>query len=572
MNTVVNLPSTINIYLIFYLAGFTASYLVLFYYFIRIPDSRARLAVVTCLIFLSFIIGCKLTGYWEQLFVVDASTVVHHGKQVALGGVFLSLLTVFLVNLLVKLPEKFYSSLGYALMLGLIIQKPGCLLAGCCRGIETGLWGISYGEDIFRHPLQLYECLAYSLALFIYTRLPAKHKLSKFFIAVFLFCIVQFLAEFVRDPNYILVFHQKLLTISLLQWIYLGLGSAMLISFFKKGFTNIHLPEHANPLLLNMLILLIVTSVFYVFHQQLYRSEIYAINLSLIPAIGLFVQEVFIQITQTKFKWVSLGFLLLPLLLMSQTVMPEKEKKETLKTFRIGYGGGNFNNEIKYDSDPDDCAGVINSTDFQQKFSVITIGYLTTKIDGKAHVEFGIDATIGTIEETNLSNNEVNRYSMYSINPKVSYDGRWMGVGFGLHIGKQYYATPKTVFIRTGIPDEGLSNFPFLPSAYLRIGPKKYMFMEYNFANHFPSPLPAYTHELTLGSGFGFSNGLFLKGGVLFGSQSYGTPGFYLSGYIPIEERFVFEPRLGLGKMSGVFSIGTSYRIGNTNIKHYPYK
>ena len=133
----------------------------------------------------------------------------------------------------------------------------------------------------------------------------------------------------------------------------------------------------------------------------------------------------------------------------------------------------------------------------------------------------------------------------------------------GLHIGNNFYALPSSDPKGYGYSDTGLGAFPVLPQAHFRVGPKRFFALEYNFANHFPSALPAFTHEMAMGSGFGARNGLYFRYGSVFGSQSHTDLGGYISGYIPIENTVVLEPLIGLGSLSNVYMLGISYRFGH---------
>ncbi|MDZ7608823.1 MAG: hypothetical protein U5K79_25305 [Cyclobacteriaceae bacterium] len=90
----------------------------------------------------------------------------------------------------IKIPGDFYYSVGLALLVGLCVEKPGCLLAGCCRGfdIESGFF-VSYGDGVARLPLQLIEMMLYAIAIIILLKVRVNDLGLKYFLAVILFVL-----------------------------------------------------------------------------------------------------------------------------------------------------------------------------------------------------------------------------------------------------------------------------------------------------------------------------------------------------------------------------------------------
>jgi phosphatidylglycerol:prolipoprotein diacylglycerol transferase len=114
---------------------------------------------------------------------------------------------------------------GFAVPLGLAFGRMGCLLAGCCFGVQTNLpWGLSFparspaSESEFKlhllqsmalpslhvHPTQIYESAA-SLAISAICMLvvhPRKRYDGQVFVAfVALYALARFLIEFLRDDD-----------------------------------------------------------------------------------------------------------------------------------------------------------------------------------------------------------------------------------------------------------------------------------------------------------------------------------------------------------------------------------
>lgn len=563
----ISLSSGVDYYLIFYLSSFIASFSISSYCILKSKKNLPLLYTLLAAISLFFVFGCKILPVVETQLLGGAEHSGHiYNAQIALGGIILCFMLIVLLMRFLKIPEFFLKASGLGLLVGLGIQKFGCLLTGCCKGIEmTGQLGLAYGDGLLRHPLPLYEVAFYSVAIWIFFKLKSRKDSSKIFLAAILFCVIQFFSEFMRDPNDTLVFAQKIVGIKIVQWIYVLFGLLVLFFYFKnesikiansKSYSN-------NYVLTNVIILLVVVSLFFLIHPFLFQLEIYAINIALIPALLLTMVQLFNHFTLPQYRWASLSFLILPVILMSQTFPADTKTQQVYKTIGVGYHGGRFDNYIVNSTNPGSCSGNSYGTDFQQKYSIITIGYSSTKIREKSSFSYGINASAGILEEKNLTTNEVSDNVIGSVNPYFTADLKWLGVGFGLHLGNNFYALTEASKQGYGYPSTGLGKSIILPQAHFRVGPKRFLAIEYDYANHFPYALPAFTHEFAIGSGFSASNGLFFKYGVLFGSQSDYEVGRYISGYIPIENKIVIEPLIGLGSMSNVYMLGVSYRLGH---------
>ena len=199
----------------------------------------------------------------------------------AFGGMVLCLLTTVLIKRYLPLPGDFWYYLGLAILLGLILQKPGCLLAGCCKGVHTHFGPtIAYSDGLHRIPLQIYELILYFIAMWIYVRIRNIHRSSKVFFAILLYCIIQFTLEFYREPNDTIAFGDMLYGLKMMQWIYLSctLISGVLLFMDVKpvilGHGRKSIPSDSSGLLL----LLFTSILFYASFRYLYRSEVIAIK------------------------------------------------------------------------------------------------------------------------------------------------------------------------------------------------------------------------------------------------------------------------------------------------------
>ncbi|MBK7357260.1 prolipoprotein diacylglyceryl transferase family protein [Propionivibrio sp.] len=95
-----------------------------------------------------------LTQYWDQPVVLLAG-------QSMVGGLLGGLLGVELAKKLTGITRSTGDDFVFPVLLGLMIGRMGCFLAGLSDGtygIATNLpWGIDFGDGVARHPTQLYE-------------------------------------------------------------------------------------------------------------------------------------------------------------------------------------------------------------------------------------------------------------------------------------------------------------------------------------------------------------------------------------------------------------------------------
>ncbi len=131
-----------------------------------------------------------------------ATDLLFTGRTIV-GGLIGGMLSVLLVKKLLGIKGRRGNFFAPAVAAGLAIGRVGCFMGGCCYGVSTSLpWGVNFGDNIPRHPTQLYEA-AFALGMFIY--LEYKKKNSSFIppgklFDIFLnsYFIFRFSVEFIR--------------------------------------------------------------------------------------------------------------------------------------------------------------------------------------------------------------------------------------------------------------------------------------------------------------------------------------------------------------------------------------
>jgi len=556
-----------NYYTLFYLISFSAAFLVITLKSLKFRTELSGLSIVNAGIFLSFVLGCKMMPFLENLFFPVSSGQIAM-NQMALGGVMLSFLFVVIFIRIIKIPGDFYYAVGLALLIGLCVQKPGCFFGGCCRGfsIESGVF-VTYGNGVARLPLPIIEMLMYGGAVILLLKVKVRELGSKYFLAVILFCLVQFTAEFFKEPTDTLVFASKLIGIKGIQWVYLVLAVCSVGCFAsnEKRHNKVPLISRTAPLWINLIVLTLISGVFFIIHPLLFRLEIFAINIALIPAMALIGFQLFNYITIPNYRWVAASLLLLPVFLMSQTIPADTAYQKVYKTISVGAQGGSFKNHVVNDTNPGSCDGTSFPRDFKQKYTVVSAAYSNTKVREKEKITFRINSSVGSITEENMDIAQSESYTILNISPYFQIDYTWLGFGIGGSVGTNQYAIQDAYKEGTGFPESGLGHSPVLPIGHLRVGPNRFFALEYNFNNHEPLAMPVYTSEFSLNSGFGANNGFCVRYGLVLGSIGYlGGGTNFINAYIPIDNLIVLEPTIGFNNLSQIYMLNLSYRFGHT--------
>ena len=117
------------------------------------------------------------------------------GGQSMVGGLLGALVGVEAAKLLAGVKHSTGDGFVVPILLGLMVGRVGCFLAGLyddTYGVATSLpWGVDFGDGIARHPTQLYEIAFAAVLWWVLTRLeaycaPQPGLLFKLFLASYL--------------------------------------------------------------------------------------------------------------------------------------------------------------------------------------------------------------------------------------------------------------------------------------------------------------------------------------------------------------------------------------------------
>jgi uncharacterized radical SAM superfamily Fe-S cluster-containing enzyme/prolipoprotein diacylglyceryltransferase len=113
------------------------------------------------------------------------------------GGYFGVLATEWALDIQDRMCDRFAVPVAAAVGIG----RLGCFAGGCCYGTVTSLpWGVDFGDELLRHPTQLYESAFHLLAAVVLYRVQQRDLFRGQLIRVYfvLYFVYRFGTEFIR--------------------------------------------------------------------------------------------------------------------------------------------------------------------------------------------------------------------------------------------------------------------------------------------------------------------------------------------------------------------------------------
>lgn len=580
---------------VFYLLAFMLAFFLLIY-----SGKKRGYPILAWLLMLAtgwllFVIGCKLPAYtaaeWQHAlstFALPATT-----KMTVLGGLVLGSIGIYFGRWWSRLPLAGIDLFAIALPLGMVVQRLGCFVVGCCYGIPGALpWSVKYpvgtlphahqyGEGLIGpgdqlslavHPTQLYELVAAlcTFGLVMLTRRYWKVAGSAFLSSLVYYGTFRFFTEFFMAGNTIMGAGDGLWGLSVPQLVLLlvlplFLGWLLMRESKPKGdYPAMH--NAAAPALgWHVLLILLLVTVFWLLRNWFALREILVLNIVFIPLIAVAVVQVFQTYTAPAYRWLVASVLLLPLFLMGQTLAPEQPDSTYLKTYKtigIGFGTGKYENLHEIGTG-EGCDRISNTEYFRQEYAVVGGGFSVTREKIKETLSYGLNLYGGQHTETMLSSGKREVTTVVGVNPYVRYDTRFVGVGGGLHFGNLVYTLEDRHENGSGYPNSASVRVPVYPQLYVQVGPRDIAFVSFRLADHFPSAMPGFRYKYSIGTGFGLKNGTNLQVG-------HTTLNPFVSAYVPMKDRFVLESLYLWGRSGTIndyyqrqFSLGLHYRFGH---------
>ena len=594
------------LYNIFYLLAFLTVYLILIYegYKKRFPILVWVLLLAS--IRLAEVIGTKVFSYsWEEWqFMFQNHIFLPNHEKTLFGSAFLGVAAYLIVRYLLNFKHSAWDAIAIAFPAAVSVQTIGCFFYGCCFGnLSTLPWAVQYPamslahyhqfesglvtyNDLYSlpvHPVQLYGLIGGILIIFLVIKTKRYWKAdgSVLLSSVILFALMRFVLEFFRDPFSNKSGGDMLWILKQVQWEYLIFAVLMTILLFYREITftskNI-IRNHKLPgLNIQIKYLLSLVIIILILRNWFTLPEIIALNFALLPAVFFVGLGIFKEFVTLKYKWIYVCSIILPLLLMSQTI-PQTQLDTALTKKSTSYhtiGGGlalGSYSDARYVNAGSGCQGITDYMYFSQKYISGGGGYSYTKLspDKKKILTYGGTVFLGNYSQTRQYDSLKINKSLFGLNPFIKYDSRWIGIGGGLHIGNLTYTLGDSEKELTQIPEKSHFTTPVFPQFYLRVGPSDKVFAELHIADQFPVSTPG----LAFMAGFGGSPLPNKDFKFRIGTTFLDHGPYYFSAYLPLKNNFVIEPLYlwdgkGWGNMGledlpeKQFSLGISYRFGH---------
>lgn len=591
------------LYQLFYTAAFLIAYAILVYEGYRRKFPLVAWILILASIRLAVVAGTRLFAWTpeEWQFMADNHVLLPAARKTMFGGIALGAVMYLAVSRILKFRYNAWDTVAYAFPAAVAVQSLGCFFYGCCFGTPSDLpWAvrypvmslahyhqfesglINYGDTLSLavHPVQLYEtagALAVVLLVWLF-RKRWKASGSLVLSSIVFFCAIRFGFEFFRDPLSNKTGGELLLGLKAVQWQYIGFGLVMLLLLllrerrWRPVTQSVQLPAPSLNLRLGLLLALLL--LFASIRNWFTLPEAIALNMAVLPAVVLTGVEFVRSILVHRVRWAYAGILLLPMLLMSQTLPQTESDSTAVKTYTTyhtvggGFATGNYTTErTRYTGSG--CDRVDYTQYYQQKHFSGTMGYLyTRKTTGSNELlSLGGTVTAGRFQVINSEQGSNITKPLVDLSGFVRYDIKWIGAGAGLHLGSLYYNMGDS-FNQSA--DISTSSFwtPILPSFYFRVGPERIFFADFHLADNFPSSAPGLSFMTGVGSGFGLQNGFKIRAGSSFADDNT----WYFSAYVPLANRLVIEslylftgdvyPEYPDDLPESQFTLGISYRFG----------
>lgn len=565
-----------NYYALFYLLAFLAGFVLLMFEGRKRKFPALPWMMVIATAFLFFMIGCRLITFSkaEWSYVLRLEPIPYSTARSILGGILLTVPGIWLARKLLRFNHDMADAFSFVLPLALVVQRFGCLMAGCCYGTPADLpWAVQYGQGSHAfvqqvreglvpaqaalampvHPVQIYEVLCSMAIIVLLFRLRRALKApgNLFMASIGLYTTFRFVLEFVRASAGHPVGGEYIFQLNYVQWFILLIVPPLFL-FIRHRERNVSpsaaFPDNDHEFIRPAVYFVLIITLFVLVSPWLGTLEITSFNIVLLPMLATLSWYLFAWATEPRHRLAMAALPVCALALMSQT-LPESSKEEgkrlSYNTVSVGWMNGDANMSYQ------DCSGNTFAR-VANGYSAGAVGFSRTVQDGQLNNHaFGVNAFSGHHQENMTSSPSgivtSNRtYSYYGVRPYYQFDGRRVGFGVGFNYG--LLGTIGSASSSGSPVDNRAQQSSIAPSLSFRYGNLKKFFVEYKYGSAFPTSYPALTHQLALGFGLGENSG----GVIRIGTASYLT--FYVAPSIPAGNHFVIEPVIGFGGGYGTSS------------------
>lgn len=584
-----------------YLLGFLFIFSIVIYKSIKRGYHLRSVLLMLTTISLFSVLGSRLftIPMADWLSSISAESVVYNNRS-AIGGLLFGLLGLVISQRVFGFNRPMLDLYAWISPIALGIVKLGCLFNGCCFGIPmTRDWGIHYNQGTHAHfhqwstgllnnetaltaalhPAQLYESLLLFIIAFVVWKTQDfwKKNASTLLFSLVLFFFMRFGVEFARDPAgsqfssvYYLglrSYHWSMLGYAMLSAILLWLYEAKITPELIKG-------RQSTPYIQTDFIYVVCISIgLYSFRHLLSNYELLVIWIKFIPAIILSLYVLYTNQRLKPYRLITSFFVIAPFYVFSQTVIKDSSKITTYHRIDIGGSFGNFTNELRFNSQQSDCGSSFSREYYEQVYQVYGVEYSHVRKNGNRTMRYGANISGGTIRSSNISEilspEDNTSEFVYGFNPYFKYDSKWFGGGAGLQLGN-FRRNSEQIIDADNINDTN-KEINLLPEFYLRLGPRKYLDIDYNYGFLMPSAFPTLYSRSSIGSSFGLSEDYSLRYGQIWNLDTgYISAEALLSKQLGVNLMYIFKED-GFDQIdnfnNGKFVFSLNYRFGHKTKK-----
>ncbi|WP_298535314.1 prolipoprotein diacylglyceryl transferase [uncultured Algibacter sp.] len=581
-------------YQLFYQLAFIFMFFVVIYKSIKQGYHLRSVLLMLTTITLFSVVGSRLfTIPIENWIPATRTKLPEFNNRSSIGGLLFGLIGLLISQRLFRFKRPILDLFAWTGPISLGIMKLGCLFNGCCFGLPfNGFCSVQYPVttnahynhwfngsiendatlSLSVHPVQLYESLILIIIGCIVWKTHKKWRKngSATLFALFAYFTVRFGVEFFRDHSVSQFGTTYYLGIWIYQWMMLGFGIFLAVVLWlneKRLKFEVIKGSQNSPYLHAEFVYIVILSFFiYNLTNLLLPFELKVVWFMFIPAIILSFYHLFTENRLKSHPILVALWLIAPFYVLAQTIPNQTPVIKKYK--RIDFGGsfGNFANEVAFDPQQSECGSTVYFREyFKQVYQIVGAGYSMVSIKNNKTSTFGVNVSGGNIKSTNLSTNETDSEFVFAVNPYAQWDSKWFGAGAGFQFGKLRVNKNETIDA-TNI-EEANKTYNILPEFHLRVGPEKYVDIDYNYGFMMPSAYPTLYSRSSIGSAFGFSRDYSLRYGRIWNLETdYISAEALVTENLGINLMYVFKEnnfQFEQDQASGKFVFSLNYRFGH---------
>ena len=339
----IDLVQTSELYPYFYSLAFAIGLCIFIYEGIRRNYPLASWLLISASISFGLIFGSKVStlDFSSLTALFQGVALPSTGKRTAYGAFLFAMLCLWLCRKYLRFRQPTLDAFAFYLPTIMLIQRFGCLSAGCCYGHATNLpWGISYkGVGFLRdsqinegliggmeltskpvHPVPVYFILAafFTLVILFYFRNRIKTSGKLFALSILCMAVFRFIIEFFRHPTSNLNLANTLLGLKTIQWIIILLVGFLIYILLRKGVEKITNQE--TPIThRNLVIVAILAVAVFLLKGRFTPEEMVVLHAQIALASIITIYKYFTKNVTLAYKLAYFSILPLSLVLMGQT-------------------------------------------------------------------------------------------------------------------------------------------------------------------------------------------------------------------------------------------------------------